>query len=137
MEVVQELGKMPTDKKDRPIDPIIIERTEVLVNPAQEAADQVEKEIEERAVYRRQEEETRKANALGRTTTAATKAAQTKAKQETKHVVGKYLPKQAAVAPPKQEQDNDEKDEKVIPSLPLARVKPPPAKSKFGNFSGW
>jgi peptidyl-prolyl cis-trans isomerase-like protein 2 len=136
MEVVQELGKMPTDKKDRPLEPVIIERTEILVNPAQEAEQQVEKEIEERAVYRRQEEEKRKANALGRTTTAATKAAQTKAKQETKHVVGKYLPKQAVlvVAPPKQE--DDEKD-KNIPFLPVARVKPPPAKSKFGNFSGW
>jgi peptidyl-prolyl cis-trans isomerase-like protein 2 len=135
MEVVQELGKIPTDKKDRPLEPVIIERTEILVNPAQEAELQVEKEIEERAVYRRQEEEKRKANALGRTTTAATKAAQTKAKAETKNVVGKYLPKQAVAGPPKQEED-DEKDEK-IPSLPVARLKPPPAKSKFGNFSGW
>lgn len=138
MEVVQELGKMPTDKKDRPLEPVIIERTEILVNPAQEAERQVEKEIEERAVYRRQEEETRKANALGRTTTAATKAALTKAKAETKHVVGKYLPKQAIVAgPSKQQQEEDDEKNEKIPSPPVARVKPPPAKSKFGNFSAW
>jgi peptidyl-prolyl cis-trans isomerase-like protein 2 len=134
IEVVQELGKMTTDKKDRPSEPVIIERTEILVNPAQEAEHQVEKEIEERAVYRRQEEQKRKANALGRTTTAATKAAQSKAKAETKNVVGKYLPKQAVAVSPKQE--DDETDEK-IPSPPVTRVKPPPAKSKFDNFSGW
>lgn len=102
------------DNKDRPIEDIVIETSQVFVNPFAEALEQLAKEREEEAASK---EETVK------------KAEQEKRMKEPLKVyregVGKYLKLQAAVKKP----------ETPLPAGQAAKKKK--LGGGFGNFSSW
>lgn len=102
------------DNKDRPIEDIIIESSQVFVNPFAEAAEQLAKEREEEAASK---EETVK------------KAEQQKRLREPLKVyregVGKYLKLQTAVKKP----------EAQVATAPVVKKKK--LANGFGDFSSW
>jgi peptidyl-prolyl cis-trans isomerase-like protein 2 len=142
MDVLKQMEQQPADEKDRPLEPIILISTEVLVNPAKEAEELERQRIEERGIVRQQEQERKKATALGRasTTTAASITNSVKTiKSTTSNMVGKYLPKHVQPTPPSSNKDEQQQQQDTKEEIPLVvpKVKPPQAKTKFGDFSGW
>ena len=143
MDVLKNMERMPVDKKDRPLEPIKILETEILVDPAKQAKEIVYQRIQERVLERQQQEAHKQATALGRSlvsgngrivTNTSEPPSNAESAQNAKDVaVGKYLPKAV-----QQQQKRMEKEETDISSLPLpTRTKKPPSSVKFGNFSGW
>jgi peptidyl-prolyl cis-trans isomerase-like protein 2 len=119
------MEKVPADKKERPIDPIQIIATEILVNPVKEAEDLESKRLQDLAEARKTKEDLRKG------------IVQPKANVETastKNDVGRYL-KEKLKKPSKDSASNDTKD--VQGEIAPSRLPPPPKKTTFGNFSGW
>jgi peptidyl-prolyl cis-trans isomerase-like protein 2 len=57
MEVLKAMEKVPTDKKDRPVDEIKILRLQVLSNPVKEAEESERKRIQDRSDARKREDE--------------------------------------------------------------------------------
>jgi peptidyl-prolyl cis-trans isomerase-like protein 2 len=123
IEVVHEMKKVPTDKKGRPIHSIVIESIEVLVNPAKEAQELERIRIEGRMKEIREAETTRTSKSLGGGVTKRKEHfVDTPVAVDSTPVIGKYLNSLPV--------DNAE-------TAPVSRLKPPPKKTKFGNFSGW
>lgn len=130
--VLEEIQKMETDKKDRPIETLKILKTEILVDPALEAEELEDKRLEELAALREKEKkqnEKPKKKATNGDEGAASA-------NKTTSGVGKYLKKANLL---------DTLDDNVggkglgldLPKVtrPVASKKAP--KTKFGDFSGW
>ncbi|XP_068144832.1 RING-type E3 ubiquitin-protein ligase PPIL2 [Drosophila tropicalis] len=117
LETLQKMENIEVDNKDRPIEDIIIEKTEVFVNPFAEAVEQLAKE--------------RAAEALLKEEQAEKKAEQKRKLNEPLKVyregVGKYL-KMNNPALGKQKPQHD-----LLPSSTNAKKK----KTGFGDFSNW
>jgi peptidyl-prolyl cis-trans isomerase-like protein 2 len=120
------MEKVPADKKERPIDPIKIIATEIIVNPAKEAEELENKRLQELAEARKAKEDLRKGIIQPKA-----KASET---ASTKNDVGRYL-KEKLKNPSKDSASNDTKD--VQGETAPSRLPPPPKKTTFGNFSGW
>lgn len=145
MDVLEAMQKVPTDKKDRPVEEIKILSVDILSNPAKEAEDSERVRIEERSEAKKRADEARKASALGRS--APQKPAVLKRATPSDHggsasagpaPVGKYLSKAtlgsggSKRSAPKEENTTTSKSAAVPSRLP-----PPPKKTKFNDFSGW
>lgn len=157
MDVLETMKQQATDKKDRPIQPIIIHKIEVMVDPAQKAQEMEERRIQELNESRLQEAQKKanhaKGNIIGDNTTKSTitttKTTSTTGKTTTSTVggmVGKYLPKnrvqqQIETRKDPQNKDNDnENDDVSFPVLPAPssnKKQKVPTKTTFGDFSGW
>mmetsp|Transcript_1823 Transcript_1823/g.2787 ORF Transcript_1823/g.2787 Transcript_1823/m.2787 type:complete len:302 (+) Transcript_1823:753-1658(+) len=130
IEILREMKKVRTGKKDRPIHEITIAKVSVLDNPVKEA-EELEKTRLEKLIL--QDGETRKKKstvALGRK--QYVKETKNISLQTSKSsqipVVGKYLPKSM------QKSDKLETESRTSKS---SRLPPPPKKTQFGDFSGW
>ena len=130
--VLQEMKQVPTDKKDRPIHSIIINSIEVLVNPAEEAATLEKVRIEGRMKELREKELTLLNNALGGNSSKIKTSVTTNDQDcpmvvPSKPAVGKYL-----------NMNKKRRNDETIEGIPeISRLKPPPKKTTFGNFSEW
>jgi peptidyl-prolyl cis-trans isomerase-like protein 2 len=116
-DVLEMMRKVPTDKKDRPVEEIAIISTEIILNPAEEARLAEEKRLERLATDR----------------ASGGKKSKTDAKLivAESNKVGRYLQQTSTTIVNNQDQD----DQDVV--LPT-RLQPPPKKeTKFGDFSGW
>lgn len=133
MHVLREMKNVPVDKNDRPIHPIMIETIQVLVNPAKEAEDLEKVRIETRMKELQHRDSLHSIKALGGITKQQNKLANTPTPSivNTKPEVGKYL----------KIVNNTNNNNKVnydeVEFVPVSRLKPPPKKTKFGDFSGW
>ena len=136
MGVLKEMEKVPTDKKDRPVDEIKILSIEVLSNPAKYAEESERIRIKERSEIKQREDESRKASALGRgyqklATKRAAESFSLGSEASGPAPVGKYL---AIGGGCTKDVSKEETSTKVaVPS----RLPPPPKKTKFSDFSGW
>ena len=155
MTVLQEMRKVPTDKKDRPVHDISIDRVDVLVDPAQEAEELEQKRLEEAAKDREEREAHRKASALGKKrkssgTNGSSKSNGNDASSSTP-AVGKYLQQQIEKTKNTNKKSRTDKKTEVEdgpaaaaaaaakPAVPIMhnRMPKPPKKTTFGNFGGW
>ena len=127
LDILRRISEIPTDKDtDKPLETIKIERMELLDDPVSEALELERRRIEERKNEKRKEAASRQAGALGgRAGKSVTKGeeAQSKAVEEDKPSVGKYLSKK--------------KKKKKSSEIAVNRLPPPPKKTSFGDFSGW
>lgn len=122
------MEEVSTDKKDRPLKPITIITTEILVDPAKEAEDKEYERLKERAQAREKEENRKTAMAMGK----SAKPKKT-ANDQASNKIGKYLSNKVV-----QQSVDSPADSDAIPTFPLAN-KSTKSKSKasFGDFSGW
>lgn len=144
IDVLKAMEKIPTDKKDRPVEEITITSVEVLSNPAREAEEAERIRIEERSKERKLKIEAKKSSALGLGTQASAKRVVPSGDSGPQSTgpapIGKYLSKAATArsgskkADPK---DDDASASKSASSAPASRLPPPPKKTKFNDFSGW
>ena len=133
-DILREMTKVPTDKKDRPVHEITIIGITVLVNPAGEAEELERDRIEKLILEKQRDAQSRKASALGRTSTKASGTIATKTLPEgTTPAVGKYLTQvlQASAA------KGSAQENEVLRDSKASRLPPPPKKTTFGDFSGW
>ena len=132
LKVLHEMRKVPTDKRDRPVHELKIEKVEVLVNPAKDAEDLERKRLEEVMESKRQQELAWKESTLGKrkgSNSSNPRTAASPSAQRSKTEIGKYLKK-----------TNSQKSTsgtQADPEPRVSRLPPPPKKTKFGNFSGW
>ena len=125
--ILAELEQAPADKKERPTEPIKIIATEIVVNPAKEAAAMETQRLQEIAESRHIKEGRRKG------VPAAPKAAAPKVSSS----VGRYL-KQKPNSTAKEGTSDDPANTATTKSdAAPSRLSPPPKKTSFGNFSGW
>ena len=134
MDVLREMKKVPTDKKDRPVHEMTITGVVVLVNPGKEAEELERERLEKLVSEKNSEVESRKASALGRKSVQASNpTSSTKPSTETSApAIGKYLSKRLKPASAKSSAADDEELK-----VKATRLPPPPKKTSFGNFSGW
>jgi peptidyl-prolyl cis-trans isomerase-like protein 2 len=126
--ILKEMEEVGSDKKDRPLKPITILSTEILVDPAKEAEEKEYERLKERAQAREEEKKRKKAMALGKS--AKPKQSPT---SETTTMIGKYLPTTVA----RQSVDGPG-DSAAIPTFSAAKKGTKPKnKTGFGDFSGW
>ena len=123
-ELLQQLQAIPTDKKDRPLEPVVLERVEILQDPIVDARERERARLE--AIIDRRE---------GRTTTTTKNATD---KEDAEEAVGKYLklpplPKSVATTSTSKQDDADGTAASSRPAGPPPKKK----KKKFGNFSKW
>lgn len=132
-EVLKEMEKVATDKKDRPVQPIKILSTEILVDPSKEAEEKEYARIRGLAEARTNAEHQKKARSLGKTATPIERRSSGTASSDCTPTIGKYLPK-TMIQSVEVSLDNDQ-----IPSIPAAKVKVKKAKPRngFGNFGSW
>lgn len=137
MSVLEKMKEIPTDKKDRPLKPIQIVKTEILVDPALEAEQMEEKRLTDLAAAR--DKEASKGATAGGGLAQGPPAAKSASSSESSTRIGKYLP--AALMPSSDRTSHptnkDERDAVVAADF----VKPSAANerktSKFRDFSGW
>mmetsp|Transcript_42692 Transcript_42692/g.103247 ORF Transcript_42692/g.103247 Transcript_42692/m.103247 type:complete len:418 (-) Transcript_42692:54-1307(-) len=131
--VLKEMEKVATDKKDRPIQPIKILATEILVDPAKEAEDKEYARLEGLAEARTETERQKKARSLGKTAAPIDRRSGGIDNRNSTPTIGKYLP-QTMTQSVDLSAENDS-----ITSIPAAKIKGEKAKTKtqFGNFSSW
>ena len=122
LELLKELEKIPTDKKDKPLNTVTILDTVVVENPVQETEAAEMKRIQARAEARE--------GAKGKNSEKPKQLAQKQSPAVSKSQIGRYLPKVPAAA---SESANEEKMAIPAPAKPVAKK----SKPKFGNFSGW
>lgn len=134
-DVLREMKKVPTDKKDRPVHDITIIGITVLVNPAREAEALERDRIEKLILERQKDAQSRKASAIGRTSTQSSGAAiATKPPKESSiPAVGKYMSQVLQAGASKVSADENE----GLRAAKAFRLPPPPKKTTFGDFSGW
>jgi hypothetical protein len=126
-EVLKAMMEIPTNKKDRPIKPITILQTEILVDPAKDAETIQQARMEELARERQEAQNRKKALALGKTVKWK--------KNESSEItsIGKYLPIGVTKQSVSETESND-----TIPTFSMAKKKTKQLKkTKFGDFSGW
>lgn len=131
--VLKEMEKIATDKKDRPVQPIKILSTEILVDPSKEAEEKEYARIRLLAEARTKAERQKKSRLLGKTAIPIERRSSGTASRDCTPTIGKYLPK-TVIQSVDVSVDNDQ-----IPSIPAVKVKARKAKpqSGFGNFGSW
>jgi peptidyl-prolyl cis-trans isomerase-like 2 len=131
LEVLKEMAKIPTDKKHRPTENVIIQDTVIVDNPVEEAEALERKRIEARA-------KARSDVAVNNTDKAKLTTRAQQLPTQAKSHIGRYLPKTAA-AGPVATPTSDGADTELLQAKPAAKPKvgQTKPKMKFGNFSGW
>eukprot|EP00980_Cylindrotheca_fusiformis_P008126 scaffold1727_cov133-Cylindrotheca_fusiformis.AAC.29 len=130
--VLKKMEEVATDKKDRPLKPITILTTEILVDPAKEAEEKEHERLTQRAKAREEEEKRKEAMAVGKSAKQKKSAVDQQASSSST-AIGKYLPttgvQQTAV--------DTSADGTEIPISVAKKVTKPKGKASFGDFSGW
>jgi hypothetical protein len=130
------------------LEPTKFIKAEILVDPAKDAIEMQQKQMEEGEKERQEEKTRKKAMALGTSGMAKTKKFSSTSNNSNNNnnsnsnsnnncMIGKYLPKSVVQS---KVVDDDDDDGRVSNIRTLSVVKPkapPPTKTKFGNFSGW
>ena len=132
MEVLEKMEKVVTNKKDRPLQPIKILSTEVVVDPAKEAEEKEYARIQGLAEARKEAERQKKTRSTGKPISPSV-GNRNKTRNPADDTIGKYLPKTII-----QSVDTSAESE-GIPVIPAPKKKADKAKAKshFGNFSSW
>ncbi|CAJ1967962.1 unnamed protein product [Cylindrotheca closterium] len=133
--VLKEMEKAATDKKDRPVDPIKIVTTEVLVDPAKEAEDKEFSRLQGLREGRMEAERQKQARSLGKTALPLDRRGGSIESRNNTATIGKYL-SQTMI----QSTDVSADIDVIIPSAPSAsKMKENKVKTntQFGNFSSW
>ena len=135
--LLQKMQKVPTNKKDRPKQDIVIISTQVLENPAAEA-----RRLERERFVRLNQERNQGKGKAGAKKISSSDARQASPTVQKVNPIGKYLnlknDKSSAsgnVAPAASA--TEEKDPIGAEEVVVSRFIPPPKKTKFGDFSGW
>mmetsp|Transcript_7908 Transcript_7908/g.12101 ORF Transcript_7908/g.12101 Transcript_7908/m.12101 type:complete len:302 (-) Transcript_7908:1548-2453(-) len=130
IEVLREMKKVPTDKKDHPIHEIKIAKIDVLVNPAKEAEELEKTRLQKLILENEEKGKKRNEAALGRKQSFEKDQKLVEKPSKNSHLpkVGKYLPKHVK---------KSDKPERESWTAKASRLPPPPKKTQFGNFSGW
>lgn len=153
---IRKLQAMPTDKKDRPLQPITIVCMEILVDPARDAKQAQEQQWKEQELEKQQSETRKQTMALGKSGAKTTHNGKSIKIGTTNRIqIGKYLPKSVLQANDNYGEDADDyannngdgnKPSNSLPSKthlalpPVVKMKPKapvPTKQKFGDFAGW
>jgi len=139
MDVLQEMEKVPTNKKDKPADPIKIIEAVVFLNPVKEAEKKESIRIQKRIQEKRGEKDERQASARGKPSTKPQESQDDKnSKPETSSSrIGRYLPQNILKTPKKQEKSNESNSTKIDAISLKSRLPPPPKKTTFKDFSNW
>jgi len=130
IEVLREMKKVPTDKKDRPAHEITISSIDVLVNPAKEAEDMEKARIGKLLLERVGAQASIDAFPMGKKQQVEPTTSTANPKSATP-VVGKYLAKQVTSKKHIIAKDGESLIAKA------SRLPPPPDKTNFGDFAGW
>jgi peptidyl-prolyl cis-trans isomerase-like 2 len=128
-DVLHQMKKVPTDKKNKPFHDIIINGITVLVNPAKEAEELERKRIQNLISERTKEAKRRISTEVAMQVTLSAPSATRSSEESSLPAIGKYLSKQTR----HHFTSNIEGDLDVK----LSRLPPPPKKTKFGDFNGW
>ena len=132
LEVLKQVEKIPTDKKDRPLESIVILDTTVVDNPVKDAEELERKRIQARV-------DAREKKALPKDDGTRKKKAPAIIDSDGKPQIGRYLQKLTTTTTPTTTaatatgSGNLGETKKMV--LPTAGKKKP--KTKFGNFGGW
>ena len=158
MDVLESMEKVGSDLKNRPLEAIFIQRTEIIVNPAQQAKEWQERQIEKRVTERQQrkDKKTQQVSAsLGkkRSSSASNPELVTSTTSKKPSGVGRYLPQSAKRSifdlnvdsgtagngrPSGFTGGGDKGRKQPLSMPPIKKIKKaPPTKTKFGDFSGW
>ena len=130
--ILEKMEKVATDKKDRPLQPIKILSTEILVDPAKEAEEKEYTRLQGLAEARKEAERGKKAGSTGKNFQPED-GRRSKTETNSNATIGKYLPKAII------QSVDTSADCEVIPAIPAPKMKAKKAKTKthFGNFSSW
>lgn len=135
--ILKEMEKIATDKKDRPVKPIKILKMEILTDPAKEAEEKEYARLRGLQEARQAAERQNKARSKGKTAVPAQKRGGSsndgKFSSSDTNLIGKYLP--AKMMQSVAEAAATESDS--IPTKPAPQKKKAPSKPNFGNFSSW
>ena len=161
MDVLQSIELVGSDAKNRPLEEIYIEKTEIVVNPAQEAREWQEKQVQQCAAEReqRKEQQSQQVSALlGKKTTSSVSGGNSESVRSMSSNeatgVGRYLPQSAKRSifqlnddtgttdvgglSSKVDSEGDKRRKKPLSIPPIKKVKKaPPTKTTYGDFSGW
>ncbi|KAI2496341.1 Rtf2 RING-finger [Fragilaria crotonensis] len=132
--VLREMKKVPTAKKDRPVHDITITGITVLVNPAKEAEELERERIEKLISQQASHVQSRDASALGKNASQAkpeTLPIASSLRESGAPAIGKYLSQRLTPSAATASTEVEGLVEKA------SRLPPPPKKSTFGDFSGW
>ena len=134
LQVLEKLKQQATHPKtNRPVTPIVIQRTEILVNPAQEAVEWMKTKLEEVLIQRKES-----SSSKSRTDRVESKSTSTNQSSGVPQV-GKYLPKaqSANTAGVKRKERGEDYFLGQEGAVIKTSKKTKPKASKFGDFSGW
>lgn len=146
--VLDKMQKIPTDKKDHPIDTVTIVRMEILVDPAKEAQELEQQRLQELA-HARERKERDHVNSRSRVTGKKAPGAMAESKSTLDPsqksaatstgptAIGKYLSATVVNAKDNDDTNNDNGSSELLVLPPPAKQKSTIKATKFGNFSGW
>ena len=133
--LLEKLQKLQTDKKDRPLEAVTIVKMEILVNPANEAADLEQTRIQGLVEARNAGGERKTAMRTGRIKSTV-KTTTTTSGDGKSSIIGKYLPANVLASTTSETQENEGELFSTLPAS-AGKSRAAPNANKFGNFSGW